>query len=407
MGFLPIMAFALQCILSDIRGYSRFQGAFFKPPRIGLLYKPFVILRMLCLVLFLQIGPHFITGSFSTPPVTLLDWYGFKSPKQKKAITFLLKQTEIDGKNPVINGHLTKSDLSEIMTLVNRTQKQWVRRAPKQERWDVVKNDYAPEQKKTMLRCLKILGVVHARFPLKSSTSSAICVLGATGPAMNKRLKFLECCIEKGLFRRQNILLLSGERPLQSRVDDPEYNDLIQKKGPNSKEVGLERDLLQHLYDSSPSAKHQWPVIVIHGKKGDLPRATTESTVKTLLNWLKKHPEIKTIVFISSQPYALYQKAIIGSVFKSCGSDLNVQVVGDGAKPKEVHQLLAELGSYIWAITPSVLSSIPLPKLSDVDQQNLSDFLNTCYGAQKSLYQILPKKLTNDLFSKQKEKVLN
>ncbi len=351
----------------------------------------FVILCFIPIITSFSVKNHGIDDVLRCK--TLWDYYGFCSKEQKKAIAFLLKQTGIDWKDPVISRSLTKSDLWKIMTLVQKTQRQWVRRAPKQERWDVIKNDDSPEQKKTMLRCLKILGVVHGCFPLKSSPSHAICVLGATGPVMNKRLKFLERCIEKGLFRRQNILLLSGERPLQSRVDDPEYNDLIQKKGPNSKEVGLERDLLQHLYDSSPSAKRKWPVTMIHGKKGDLPRATTESTVKTLLNWLKSHPEIKTIVFISSQPYVLYQKAIIGSVVKSCGSDLNVQVVGDGAKLKEVDQLLAELGSYIWAITPSVLSSIPLPKLSDGDQQNLSDFLNTCYGAQKSLYHILPKML--------------
>lgn len=318
---------------------------------------------------------------------TLWDYYGFCSKKQKKALAFLLKQTGIDEKNSVISGSLTQSDLWKIMTLVQKTQCQWVRRTHGKERWDVVKKYDNTEYIQSMLPRLKVLGMVD-HYLSDTRTSDAICVLGATGPSMNKRLKFLEYCIKKGLFRRQNILLLSGERPLQSGVDGLEYDDLIKKKGGS---VALERDLLQYLYDSSSLPRRKWPVTMIHGKKGSLPRATTESTVKTLLNWLKNHSTMKTITFVSSQPHVLYQKAIVQSVLQSCNRPINVRFVGAGAKGIDVDDALAALGSYIWAITPSILSRMSLPKLSLIEQQELQDFFKESYGKQESLYRILPK----------------
>ncbi len=116
------------------------------------------------------------------------------------------------------------------MTLVQKTQRQWVRRPHGKERWDVVKKYDNAQYEHSMLPCLKILGVVDPYVP-HSNISNAICVLGATGPAMRKRLAWLEDCIQKGWFHRQNILLLSGERPFQSGIDGPEYDDLIKQKG--------------------------------------------------------------------------------------------------------------------------------------------------------------------------------
>ncbi len=287
----------------------------------------------------------------------------------------------------MISGSLTKSDLWKIMTLVQKTQRQWVRRTHGKERWDVVKKYDNTEYKQSMLPRLKVLGIVDTCLS-DARTSDAVCVLGATGPSMSKRLKFLEYCIEKGLFRRQNILLLSGERSLQSRVDGREYDDLIKKKGGS---VFLERDLLQHLYNSSPLPRRKWPVTMIHGEKGLLPRATTESTIKTLLNWLKNHSAVKTITFVSSQPHVLYQKAIIQSVLQSCNSPINVRFVGAGANGIDVDDALAALGSYIWAITPSILSRVSLPKLSRIETQELQDFFKESYEKQESLYRILPK----------------
>ncbi len=325
-----------------------------------------------------------------SPCKTLWEYYGFCSKEQKKAFTFLLKQTGLDVKNSVIKGRITPSDVWKIMTLVQKTQRQWVRRTHGKERWDVVKKYDNTEYTQSMLPHLRVLGVVDP-YLSHPRTSDAICVLGATGSSMNKRLKFLEYCIEKGLFRRQNILLLSGERPLQSGVDGPEYDDFIKKKGEYVVQNGLERDLFQFLYDSSPSAWRHWPVTMIHGKKGLLPRATTETTIKTLLNWLKSHPAIKTIAFVSSQPHVLYQKAIIHSVIQSCNSPINIRFVGGGAKGIGVDDALAALGSYIWAITPSILSRISLPKLSLIEQQELQAFFKEFYSKQQSLYGILPK----------------
>ena len=68
---------------------------------------------------------------------------------------------------------------------------------------------------------------------------------------------------------------------------------------------------------------------------------------------------------------------------------------GDKAPPKKVDQLLAELGSYIWAVTPSILSRISLAPLSHMDQHNMSVFLHDSYGKQAALHQILPQSLKN------------
>jgi hypothetical protein len=319
---------------------------------------------------------------------TLWDYYGFCSTEQKKAFAFLLKKTGLNIKNPVIKGHLAPLDLWKIMTLVQQTQQQWVRRTHGKERWDVVKKEYP----QSMLSHLRILGLVDAHLST-SPASDAICVLGSTGPSMNKRLQCLEHGMETGLFRPKNILLLSGERPLHPGVDGPEYDDLIKKKGNCLVQNGLERDLLQHLYDSNAPAGRKCPVTMIHGEKGSLPRATTESTIKTLLNGLKKNPDIKTITFISSQPHVLYQKAIILSVLQSCNSPIHAQFVG-AASGISVDEALSALGSYIWAVTPSILSRMSLPKLSTTGQKKCQAFFKESYGRQGSLYGILPKTIT-------------
>jgi hypothetical protein len=75
-----------------------------------------------------------------SPCKTLWDYYEFYSKEQKKAFTFLLKQTGLDVKNSVIKGRITPSDVWKIMTLVQKTQRQWGRRTHGKERWDVVTN---------------------------------------------------------------------------------------------------------------------------------------------------------------------------------------------------------------------------------------------------------------------------
>lgn len=222
---------------------------------------------------------------------TILDYYGFFTNEQKESFVWFLKKANIAWKNNVIKGHFSAANVMEIVELVKKTQKQWVCRKPGQERWDVVKSDNTPGHKKMLFRCLKILGVVHKTVPFKFS-SDAVCVLGAAGPTMQKRLKFLEDCIKQNRLKKQKIILLSGERSLKKEVDGPECIALMGKKGVSCANELLEPDLLLHLYNASELAKRKWPMIPINGSKGVLPRATTETTLQTLLQWLKQDPSI-------------------------------------------------------------------------------------------------------------------
>lgn len=90
-----------------------------------------------------------------------------------------------------------------------------------------------------------------------------------------------------------------------------------------------------------------------------MPRPTTETTVEALCDWLQYYSDVKSILFVSNQPYVLYQNAIIREVFENVKMPISFEVCGPQANINiSTKTLVGEVGRYIWATTPHVLEQI-------------------------------------------------
>jgi hypothetical protein len=109
-----------------------------------------------------------------------------------------------------------------------------------------------------------------------------------------------------------------------------------------------------------------------------------QTTLLHLLDWLKTHPEIKSLIFVSNQPYVHYQKAIIDLILKIESRPLIYEVVGVAASQNlSPHFLLEALGSYIWATTPPYLLSLK----TKIHAQKIRDLLKVCYAQSSVILQ--------------------
>jgi hypothetical protein len=144
---------------------------------------------------------------------------------------------------------------------------------------------------------------------------------------------------------------------------------------------------MTYLYGKAPLHKRDLPTYIINTPKGDLPRPTTQNTILELVQWLKDHPEIKNIVFVSSQPYVSYQQAIIQSVFQEKGITLPMKVVGPAAPPSSHVQSIVEgLGSYLWASAPKVLLDMEI----SLDTKELQEAFQSLYKEHPLLSTLVP-----------------
>jgi hypothetical protein len=277
----------------------------------------------------------------------LFSYYGFSKPEQKKALMSLLSDTGIE----LPHG----TDDVWLYTLIDLTQKKWVRRTHGQDRWQVPKDRILNPQR--LLQNLKILGFV---LPIRPNIlkTDVLCILGARGPTMKERIQYAEKLISRGL-KVGNIVLLAGERPVTVGVDGSEkmLMDLAQQRGLRHWKYLTETDLIQNIWNQSPLSRQNIPITTIDTPRGALPRPTTQTTMLELIAFLKKNPHIHHVTFISNQPHVAYQQTLIDSVLRLKGVTLSYQVVGQGANSTFSHALsiLAELGSYLWAKTPDVL----------------------------------------------------
>ncbi len=154
------------------------------------------------------------------------------------------------------------------------------------------------------------------------------------------------------------------------------------------------------------------------------PSATTQETIIELLHWIQRKIEeisvresslekptdknnfldylekiapkkslpplspIKHIIFVSNQPYALYQQAIIESVFHATGSTITFETIGKNsyANKDQILTIIGSLGSFLWATTPALLASLDI---QTTDPENI-ELCKQLYEKVDSLYKRLP-----------------
>ncbi len=296
----------------------------------------------------------------------VLDLYEYKEPTEKKALEYLLQQAGIIAPESTLETHFpTRHDeqelLNDILTLVQETQKHFTMRAGTKERWEVTPATWMqPNNQTEIMTTLKRLKATDDVEPIIKHPD-AICILGSTFKTMQTRLAYAQKLFDNGVSTKQFILLV-GERKATINVDgnEEELRSIAEEYGINDLKKLTETHLGNKAYTLS-KIYNKLPMHVIDTPAGNLPRPTTETTIMELTLWLRQHPEIKTVVFISNQPHVLYQTAVIAEVLKNKRAKINFEIVGPAIeKNTQTHSLIEALGAYIWAKTPSVIESLEI-----------------------------------------------
>lgn len=244
-------------------------------------------------------------------------------------------------------------DEYSALKFVETTQKQFFNRQPKQERWEKSPLEWIDRNSDRVSSALKTLGFFDSVLPEKTEYD-AICILGAAGPTMQNRIKFVEQLVKNGL-TTQRIVLLTGERYLTENIDGTaqELADLGRHFGIENQKL-TETHLFKYLYEKSGlNGKFKLIVIDIPQKNGCRP--TTQTTLEKFLEWQKNNSDVNNVLFISNQPSVKYQQAVIAEVIYYYKSKLNFEVVGEEYKNINLQRAVGELGAYIWAVMPRIL----------------------------------------------------
>lgn len=336
-----------------------------------------------------------------------LDYYGFKTSEQKKALRDLMRKAGITNVDALLAQKAKSPDelTRSILTLVREAQDKFTIRTGKQERWEVETSEWMKDlkQQAEVLSALATLNMMDA-VPPTFKKRDAICVLGANKSSMVSRLNYAAELFVANKLPANWLIMLAGERyvtpdknGIQIDGSEQSLSELAAKIGkPVSKLT--ETDLMRASYEASALyGKFPNREVLIDTPRGNLPRPTTETTVTMLCDWLKKHPEVHEITFVSNQPHVEYQRAIIGQVFEKQEVKLKFETIGPvyndltlNNDADKINYILQALGSRIWATTPEVLDAIGI----EISNPALREEYMTLYKKQPLIYNNFEAKLS-------------
>ncbi len=344
----------------------------------------------------------------------VLDHYGFKTEAQKQALRYLMKQSGIKNTDILLDQKRNSAEAlgESLLELVRKTQDHFSGRTHIQERWDVKTVDWMKDktQQASVLKALQTVNMVQ-EIPVSSKHTDIVCILGATNAIMQRRLAYAGELMAQNKLSAKYLLMLAGERYVTPDKNgcyvDGTEQELAQLANVMGKKVQslTETDLMRNAYERSLLyPRFSDKAIVIDTPKRHLSRPTTETTVIELCEWLKKHPDLSSITFVSNQPYVFYQKEIIERVLKTQAlENLSIDVIGPRFKPElenlgnqadMINCVLQELGSRIWAATPNVLWDLKIdmshPALEE-QYKDIYDRFPLVYENSNSL-ELSPKK---------------
>lgn len=185
-----------------------------------------------------------------------------------------------------------------LTAVVEETQKHWLRKG---ERWEIEEN-LSPESSAAIFEICSSLGYFHEILPQRTKYDYC-CIHGGTMANMITRLEFAAQLEAQGI-EIGTYVLLTGNRPLGA-VDKTELFPVLPAN---------ETDGMKLIYSSLPSLENmrKKPVIIIQAPQietapGVFARPSTHHTV---LVWLLSGPKGTTCLFISNQPFCLYQHEV-------------------------------------------------------------------------------------------------
>jgi hypothetical protein len=324
-----------------------------------------------------------------------LDYYGFTTKNQKQALKSLLQQADTVVVGSTLDELFFRSGgnqeqlAKDLATIVAETQKKFFLRNGGKERWEVEGLAWMQQNKEQTLAHLKTLGFVDASVT-SCKKFDALCILGGTRARMAQRIDYAESFMAQG-GKANIVILLGGERyvTMGLELDGPEdaLRSLAERLGIVDWHNLTETHIMKDIYGSSALQERGLMLAIIDTPRGDLPRPTTQTTIMELIHWLQQHPDVKSILFFSTQPYVLYQKAIISAILSSQKVTIKFEVIGPSTITiHDLYAALEGLGSYFWAATPEVLQNMKI----NIAQDDLKQQMETLYGKNPLLYQTIP-----------------
>jgi hypothetical protein len=196
--------------------------------------------------------------------------------------------------------------------LIAETQKRWLRKS-NQERWEVA--ELSVDQRLFVLNWAQEQKLFSPWKPALKTYDKAL-ILGATTSRMQLRLDYLKQLWNEGV-RFGQIVWLTGERPLDSRVD------ALTDRCSNESEAA------HILWEETPLPEEMrtLPLLFVSVPMKGSKRPNTEDT---LTAWLQLAPEPCQALFLSDQPFCGYQFAVIKSVLPE---DFSFDLAGQGVDP--------------------------------------------------------------------------
>jgi hypothetical protein len=197
-------------------------------------------------------------------------------------------------------------------------------------------------------------------------------ILGSTAPNMEKRIEYFAANVNKWL-KVQEVFLLTGER----HIDPKKYNDgsdehlkSVATKFVLDKSQISEHHLMQDVYDRLCLAQTSCKAIpykMIYSQPTINGRAHTIDTLEDFAKNYINTDKCKSIVFVSTAPFIQYQYEIIYKFMKDKDYNLNYEVIGSSANPKEApnlakasHYILMAFAEALYASRDRILASIAL-----------------------------------------------
>jgi len=227
--------------------------------------------------------------------------------------------------SPIQDRKIGPEALSELTTalgipqgadIISETQKCWLCKSG-QERWELT--ELSLDQRSFVLNWAEAQGLFSPWKPLYETYDKAL-ILGATTSRMQMRLDYLKDLWNEGL-RVDEIVWLTGDRPLDERVDD------VSKYAKNESEAAR---IIWEETDLPEEMRSLLVTFIALPMKKDATSCKRPNTEDTVLAWLETTTTPCKALFVSDQPFCGYQFAVIKTVLPEAFS---FDLVGQGVDP--------------------------------------------------------------------------
>ena len=262
-------------------------------------------------------------------------FYNPKTNEVSQAIKDLLELTGIKVKDYQLE------TVTNAIQGKSHPEQSWLRTG---ERWKITSKLAEEVGEKIVSIILNDLKFGEEIYPNNPSTAEGFVLFGSSLKTVRQRVAFLNALVREKSIPIKPIYLLGGERPLSAEQEEtkdsifdadngivtfrPNYN--IPKLLPI---INDERDMIAIVADQSIDEQWQSEITSLPTpKEGSAPRATTETTLKTLLS----NPDLKKghYIAISEAPFIEYQQVVTNRTLMMSGKnhDHTIEVVGRGTK---------------------------------------------------------------------------